>query len=151
MLFNIKLLYYVIVINIISTNLAIADEVSYSEKFRKYVSDIKGYTTEKTLGVAEGLAKNLYDTLKLSEEIGFKVEQITIEISLSPKVVIILYDNGDTGKFTDAISGAEDYQATVLNLLQATRSFQVSGFKRRGVRLTTGAATPAVEIIAELD
>ena len=89
----------------------------------------------------------LHKTLALAKKIGFFVDEVRFETSLTPKIEVYFRDAGDIGNISKVLKSANKSQKFVLRLLQATRKFELAHYSPTGVKLVTGLAKPSVEIL----
>ena len=111
-------------------------------------ADIKQKVYEKAVSSTERLGEEVHETLELAKKLGFYVDEVRFEVSLTPKVEIFFRDKGDTGKLYSLLDDANKAQKTVLRMLQATRNFNVAHYSPTGIKLVTGIAKPNVEILS---
>jgi hypothetical protein len=103
--------------------------------------------TDKAIDVATKLGEEAHSVLAAAQQIGFLVDEVRFEMSLTPKVEVYFRDVGDNGQYESVTSGAPRHVQAILELLQATRKFSIAHYSPKGVKLITGAAKPSVEII----
>jgi hypothetical protein len=114
-------------------------------------ADFKQKTIEKIVQGTEKVGEELHQILALAKEMGFFVNEVRFEISLTPRVEVFFRDVGDKGNLNTVMSKANKAQQAVLRLLQSTRKFNVAHYSPTGVKLVTGVAKPSVEILASYD
>ncbi len=116
-----------------------------------YSSDFKQKVFDKIVAGTERVGDELHTTLALAKKLGFFVDEIRFEVSLTPKIEVFFRDAGDTGLLPSLLKEGNKIQQNVLRLLQSTRKFKVTHYSPTGVKLITGVAKPSVEIIATWD
>jgi hypothetical protein len=110
-------------------------------------ADFKQGIYDKVVSGTERVGEELHGTLILAKSLGFYVNEIRFEISLTPKIEVFFRDNGDTGKLPELLGNANKVQKGVLRLLQSTRKFNLAHYSPVGIKLITGVAKPSVEIL----
>lgn len=110
-------------------------------------ADLKQKIYDKVVDGTERVGEKLHSTLALAKELGFYVDEVRFEVSITPKVEVYFRDKGDTGQLSQLLRQANKVEKGVLRLLQATRRFKLNNYSPTGVKLITGIAKPSVEIL----
>ena len=110
-------------------------------------ADLKQRAMDQIAKGAEKSASLTHQLLVKAQKIGFFVDEVRFEVSVTPKIEVYLRDKGDNGNFEKVIGTSGGVEEKILRSLQATRSFSVAHYSPTGIKLTTGIAKPVVEIL----
>ena len=110
-------------------------------------ADIKQSIYNKTIDVVEKLGDSTHTALAKAQKLGFVVNEVRFEISITPKIEVFFRDTGDTGLFSQLVNNSTKSEEAILRLLQSTRKFNIAHYSPTGIKLITGIAKPSVEIL----
>lgn len=108
----------------------------------------------RSMKIVEDIGAELSVTLDLVKQLGFSVQEIAIEAKLPPKIIITLFDEGDTGRFNNLLIGTPDKRN--LSILKTLNKMRISAnesdfknFKFKGFRVTIFNNKSMVEFLVD--
>ena len=114
-------------------------------------ADLRQAALNKAAEYSSKVADEVHGMLSLAQQMGFVVNEIRIELGLTPKCEVFFRDIGDNGNFDSIIRSTDGPTEKALRALQSTRQINLAHYTPTGVKLTTCLASPKVEILASFD